>query len=298
MKQAADLLKSCVVFAKVHKYYSIGAIVFLIAAITAITFLAYSRPGTKPSSIQKMAKISRTAASQQDGTAPGTVAAATSSTTQPIGTNTGKPVSSSTNAPAPAAAAQNSLTISPSAFTLLPGDSAPISITASNGAALNYPLINFTNDVAASLGPGSPAKPNWNGTVSALLGASAGTYTVNVFAQDKTKAYYYGSITVTVVQPTMELNLQPLGYDSDDNAVTYVIRLNRLYGFNESVTSVRAYSFTEPGLTCAYSIVDSDTIALACGHDDGTGPTSGNLTIEVRTASLSRTTAASYSLPR
>jgi hypothetical protein len=298
MKQAVDFLKRWLTFAKAHKYYSVGAAIFLIAAITAICVIMHAHTNTQlVSTKQTAAHVSKTTKTDQTTDA---AAGAPSATTAPKPGNgvAVKSTSSATKTLASPANTQSGLILSPSTFTLTPGSSAPLTVTASNGAAITSPIGMSVVGLGINLGQAAPFKTTWSGSVGALNIAAPGTYTVKLFAQDKTTAGYAGIITINVVRPTMELSVQPLGYDSENDAISYIVHVNRLYGFSESITGVGASSPSEPNLYCAYSVVDSNTIALGCGHDDGTGPTSGSLTITVQTASLARTTVTSYSLPQ
>jgi hypothetical protein len=302
MEQIINLLKKWLAFTQAHRYYSVGTAVFLVAAITAIC-LMQAPANTLPVSTKQAAHhTSKTARIDQHAAAAADAASTTSNTaTQTPNTNvTGntKSTPSAVKTLASPANTQGGLILSSSTFTLTPGSSAPITVTASNGAAITYPLGGAVIGIGVNLGPAAPFKTTWSGSAFVAPDVAPGTYTIKLFAQDKTTAGYAGTITINVVQPTMEFSVQSLGYDSQNDEVRYSIHLNRLYGFSESVTSVGAYSPGEPTLNCDYGIVDNNTIALDCGHDTGTGPTSGSLTITVRTASLTRSATASYSLPQ
>ena len=206
----------------------------------------------------------------------------------------------STNPSASTPSTPKSLKITPTSFTAKAGENLQLTIQSSDGKGINYPFFaastngNFLFNFTAG-----PAKATWNGPISVAPNAPVGTYTLNIAAQDNRAVYYRGTITVTIVKPTMEISIQSLGYDANDDALLYRVTIHRLYGFEESITDISAYSATEPGFGCYYVEVDDSTVTMACGHDNEyeSRPTNGTLSVEISTASLNRSTSASYSLP-
>jgi hypothetical protein len=167
----------------------------------------------------------------------------------------------------------------------------------SDGKAINMP--GFASSTGGSFlmnFAAGPAKPSWTGPVLVFTNASIGSHTLDVFAQDNSQAFYRSTITITVVEPTMNISAQYLGYDAATDGLEYRISINRLYGFSESVVAVGGYG-SEPSLGCVYDIVNADTIHLNCGHDAGDRPTSGTLMISVSTPSMTRQTSIGYVLP-
>lgn len=206
----------------------------------------------------------------------------------------------STNPAASTPSTPKSLKITPTSFTAKAGENLQLTIQSSDGKGINYPFFatstngNFLFNFTAG-----PAKTTWSGPILVSPNAPVGTYTLNITAQNNQAAYYRGTITVVIVKPTMEISIQSLGYDANDDALLYRVTINRLYGFEESITDISAYSATEPGFGCYYVEVDDSTVTMACGHDNEyeSRPTNGTLSVEISTASLNRSTSASYSLP-
>ena len=223
-----------------------------------------------------------------------------------------QPAAADPNPGAPGSTAAPTLLVSPSTFTVKQGEPLHVTMQASTGKAIDMP--GFAQSYGGKFVMGfdaHPAQKVWTGNVLMLQSPdypAAGTYTLQVFAQDHSGGTYRGTLTVTItepdkpappVTPTFQIAVQSLGYDAQNDAVSYVIKLTRIGGFSEPVTQVAAFSTAEPDLACYYVIVDDDTIALACGQDDPAfpRPTSGTLEIDVATSSLERSALASYSLP-
>jgi hypothetical protein len=299
MKRIARLAALVLATVKRHKYQSLVSLLLLAAIfglVTTLTLTGANAHPTAPTAPAKSSTGTATPASKKD-----TIQTAAETTTEQPATNADTPRA----AAAPTTAGQKNLIISPGVITVMmpvvantTSSTQSITIQSGNGKGINMPgfmsnpgyhfLFNF---------PAGPAKPTWSGQLSVRNDTPVGIYNLEIFGQDVTEAYYKATITINVLQPTMNVSVQSLGYDAENDGVAYILKTNRAYGFSEPITEVAASSSTEPGLICAYSIVDDSNIALGCGHDSGSPATSGTLTIEVSTASLVRTITTSYSLP-
>lgn len=296
VKRIKLLLKKGLVAVRKYKYASIAVAAVLIVAIGLTTFLAVKSNSrhdidqvatTKPS-------ITDTAQPAQEASTQPVVASTANQQTaqQPTATN---PSAATTPKSAPSSA-QKTLLITPNSFTIKAGEWPPISIRSSDGKGVNMPMFSGNNNGRFTFNfPAGPAKSNWVGSIMVPSTAGVGTYTLEVFAQDNSQAYYKGTITINIVKPTMNVAIQSLGYDANYDTLNYKITVSRLYGFSESITGI-SMDATEDGLDC-YSSPLGDTIEIYCGHGSGTRPTSGTLTIHVTTFSLTKTASTTYSLP-
>lgn len=254
---------------------------------------------------QQNAKQHRAASQQSEGhqgSKDSTASTKSQAGTPP--TDNQQPATSSNTSPAASTpSSPKTLIITPNSFTVKPGENLNLTIKASDGRAINYP--HFTSSTGGNFlfnFSAAPAKTTWSGPILVFQNTPVGTYTFEIAAQPNGGAVTYrGSITVNVVKPTMNITIESHGYDAENDGLGYLVKINRLYGFNEPVADdgVAAYSESEPGLACYYVEIDANNIALGCGHDDASGPrpTSGTLVISISTASITKTVSISYNLP-
>jgi hypothetical protein len=289
------LYSQFVTTARKHLHISVAAGVFLLMLIGGMTLALVDRKDAPKAAASTLAANTGSAGKKTVNTA--STEPVQFSTNPPAGQ---KPASTNTKPKAPAAPAptnsQKTLKISPNSFTASPGESFPITIQANDGRAINMPFASASGRAFLNFG-GSPAKPIWSGQIVVSKVVAPGTYTFDVMGQASKTEFYRSTITLTIAQPTMNVTIQSLGYDAADDSIGYVVKINRLYGFLETVTDITADSTTEPGLGCYADMPDSNTINLTCIHDAGDRPTNGTLSVTVKTNSVVRSAGAPYSLP-
>jgi hypothetical protein len=291
MDRVKLLIAQVIRYVQQHLLMAIGAAVLLVLVVGSSTYAALHNTAKQTPQTGIITEITRqkTAKSSQ---------APLSNTDPTKQIKDADPAKDDKKTPATVSSAHG-LKISPSSFTVKAGESPTITIQSDDGTPINMP--GFSNSPGGKYlfnFPAGPAKASWTGTIFISTTATTGSNSLAIFAQDTATAYYRGSITINIVQPTMDISVQSLGYDASDDSVGYSIKINRLYGFDESITTVTGLSTTETGLGCIYAVVDSTTINLVCGAlPDQPRPTSGTVNIDVKTANVSRSTTAAYNLP-
>ncbi len=201
----------------------------------------------------------------------------------------------------PVIASHKSLIISPAAISIKAGETLNgLTINADDYTAISMPTfsagpinglqLNFT---------ASPAKTTWAGSLTVAKFAAPGSYSFEISAQANRTTFYTNTITLTVVPtPTMVVSLLPVDYDYATDSRVYILRLNRLNGYDQPVTRLTGqYTADSLVLTCTFQPTDANTYTVTCGNVSIASPTNGTLMVSVSTTSDVFTSAADFSLP-
>lgn len=287
---------------KILAIFGVAAVIVLSSSAVAAQIM-YSQHADRHVVEPKRTTTVSAAAKKSNNTdsqaATNTQAANTSAST-PKQASPGTTAVAKTATPTPAASSnQKFLKISPAAITVKAGEAyTGLTIQADDGRPINMPMISASSNPNMFLNfPAGPAKSVWSGSIAPYRLLAPGTYTVNLMGQADRTTFYRSSITVTVLPiPLMQVSIQPLGYDAEADEMDFLIKAERLNGFDAPITSVFGHSYAN-NIECASLPLGNDTFGMSCWALPGTRPTTGSLHVNVNTPGDSFNSDAPFTLP-